>query len=91
VLRVAADLDAAVCAANTLSSVLATCAKLARGSHYLCAAVAGRVAGSIRREDLTHRETEVLDLLTLGMANKVIARELGIAVGTVKTHVKGIF
>lgn len=63
---------------------------LARGSRYLCDTVAERIADSLTREDLTSRETEVLHLLTRGMANKVIARQLGIAVGTVKTHVKGI-
>jgi DNA-binding NarL/FixJ family response regulator len=63
---------------------------LARGSRYLCDTVAQRIADSLTREELTCRETEVLHLLTRGFANKSIARELGIAIGTVKTHVKGI-
>lgn len=41
-------------------------------------------------EALTQRETEVLRLLTSGLANKEIARELGIGEKTVKTHVSNI-
>ena len=39
---------------------------------------------------LTGRETDVLQLLAQGCCNKSIARKLGIGVGTVKTHVKGV-
>jgi two-component system nitrate/nitrite response regulator NarL len=39
---------------------------------------------------LSPREYEVLGHLTEGQSNKVIARELGIADGTVKLHVKSI-
>ena len=39
---------------------------------------------------LTTRQLEVLDLLTEGMPNKVIARRLGVAYGTVKCHVSAI-
>lgn len=41
-------------------------------------------------EALTHREIEVLQLLAHGLANKEIARELGIGEKTVKTHVSNI-
>ena len=41
-------------------------------------------------EVLTHRETEVLYLVARGLANKQVARELGITESTVKTHVSGI-
>lgn len=37
---------------------------------------------------LTNREYEILSLITHGMSNKVIARELNISAGTVKVHVK---
>ena len=39
---------------------------------------------------LTSREDEVLRLLAKGLSNKSIARELDIAAGTVKVHVKSI-
>jgi NarL family two-component system response regulator LiaR len=43
-----------------------------------------------RPEPLTGRETDVLRLMARGLANKQIARELGIAETTVKWHVQGI-
>lgn len=39
-------------------------------------------------ESLTHREKEILRELAAGMSNKLIARKLNIAEGTVKVHVK---
>src|SRR5215216_5856058 len=41
-------------------------------------------------EILSHRETEVLYQVARGLANKQVARELGITESTVKTHVSGI-
>jgi DNA-binding NarL/FixJ family response regulator len=40
---------------------------------------------------LTERESEVLDLLSKGLANKQIAMELGISEHTVKFHVSSIY
>ncbi|MDX1655201.1 MAG: two-component system response regulator NarL [Candidatus Competibacteraceae bacterium] len=40
--------------------------------------------------DLTAREEEILGLIAAGRSNKLIARELAIAEGTVKVHVKRI-
>ncbi len=40
---------------------------------------------------LTPREREVLTLLASGMSTKNIAEQLGIAAGTVKVHLTGIF
>ena len=37
---------------------------------------------------LTDRENQILDLISTGYSNKLIARELGITEGTVKVHVK---
>ena len=39
---------------------------------------------------LTPRELEVLSLLCEGLPNKLIARQLGISGGTVKSHVARI-
>jgi DNA-binding NarL/FixJ family response regulator len=63
---------------------------LAGGAKYLCTAVAQRIAESLTRDALTVRETDVLHLVARGQCNKVIARHLDIAVGTVKTHLRAI-
>jgi DNA-binding NarL/FixJ family response regulator len=42
-------------------------------------------------ERLTSRETEVLRLASTGMANKQIARALGITERTVKVHLGNVF
>jgi DNA-binding NarL/FixJ family response regulator len=64
--------------------------QLLRGIRYLSEAVSRSVAASLGRASLTERETDVLQLLAEGCCNKLIARRLGIGVGTVKTHVKGV-
>ncbi|SEK35157.1 DNA-binding response regulator, NarL/FixJ family, contains REC and HTH domains [Roseateles sp. YR242] len=63
---------------------------LAEGRSYVCADVAQRMAISYSREPLTAREEEVLGLIWRGQCNKSIAHGLGIAPGTVKSHVKSI-
>ena len=77
----------ASCSADELTGAVQT---LALGALYVCPDVAQRMAATFSRDALTGREEEVLRLLARGQCNKTIARELGIAVGTVKTHVKGI-
>jgi DNA-binding NarL/FixJ family response regulator len=42
-------------------------------------------------EPLTARETEVLELLSQGLSNKLIARRLNISEHTVKFHVSSIY
>ena len=71
--------------------LLAAVRTLSRGLRYLSADLSRCVADSFTRIGLTSRETDVLQLLAQGQCNKSIARELGIGVGTVKTHVKGLF
>src|SRR2546421_277118 len=44
-----------------------------------------------RFEDLTPREMEVLEMLAEALANKMIARRLGISEHTVKFHIASIF
>ena len=58
-------------------------------------AVAARLVDALAsdhrpEQPLTSREQDVLDLLARGYANKRIARELGIAEKTVKTHVSHV-
>jgi len=74
-----------------LGELLASVDLLSRGSRYLCAGVASRMAESLTHEPLTQRETDVLLLMVQGCSNKLIAARLGIALGTVKAHAKSIF
>jgi NarL family two-component system response regulator LiaR len=68
------------------------------GEAVLHPAVAARLMEEFSSEDvrgagesgLTGREQEVLELIGRGLPNKLIARELGIAEKTVKTHVSAI-
>jgi DNA-binding NarL/FixJ family response regulator len=62
-----------------------------RGARYLSPQVATRLAESISLEPLTSREEEVLRLVVEGLCNKAIGKRLGIAVGTVKSHLKSTF
>ena len=53
-------------------------------------AATGPGEASARLGTLTGREREVLGLLGLGLANLEIARELGLAERTVKSHVSNL-
>lgn len=44
----------------------------------------------VEQAGLTPRESQVLALIAQGFSNKLIARELDLAVGTVKVHVKNL-
>ncbi|NYE59411.1 DNA-binding NarL/FixJ family response regulator [Duganella sp. 1224] len=61
------------------------------GVSHIHPSLIGSIARSYERAMLTGREQQVLNLLAQGCCNKHIARELGIGLGTVKTHVKGVF
>ena len=61
-----------------------------RGQMFVSPEVAAKLASRISEEELTNRELELLTLLAEGKSNKLIARELNISEGTVKTHVKSI-
>ena len=50
-----------------------------------------RTRGRSATEDLTTREREVLELVRQGLANKQIARRLGISERTVKAHLTSVF
>ncbi len=47
--------------------------------------------GAQERFGLTDREVDVLELIVAGANNKEIARELGLSLATVKTHIQHIF
>jgi two-component system NarL family response regulator len=52
--------------------------------------VVTRMADWMKQRTLTRRQEEILRQLMLGFSNKIIARKLALAIGTVKTHVKAI-
>jgi len=52
--------------------------------------IATEIAEHVADDSLTERETEVLRRVAAGKSNKVIAAELDISEGTVKTHMKSI-
>ncbi|SEK25673.1 DNA-binding response regulator, NarL/FixJ family, contains REC and HTH domains [Roseateles sp. YR242] len=64
--------------------------QLARGSRYLSAMAAQRIAASMARSTLTDREQQVLGLVSRGKSNKGVALALDISAGTVKAHMKAI-
>lgn len=70
--------------------LLAAVRALGKGTRYLSDELRGCIDDSRSRVNLTGRETDVLQQLAHGDCNKRIARSLGIGVGTVKTHVKGL-
>jgi DNA-binding NarL/FixJ family response regulator len=61
---------------------------VAAGRRYLCRTAAGLIAEGWLGDDLTPREHDVLRMLCTGLDNKSIGQRLGVAPGTVKTHVK---
>ena len=61
------------------------------GQDALPEGVAERLAERRRRQELTSREVEVLQLLVKGRSNKEIASDLSIAEDTVKSHLKTLF
>lgn len=65
-------------------------ASVANGVRYIAPPIVERLANSLMHSSLTAREGRVLDLVAAGLCNKLIARELAISVGTVKSHVRAI-
>jgi DNA-binding NarL/FixJ family response regulator len=61
-----------------------------QGLRHLDPVTAHRIAESMFHEPLTGRETQVLQLVATGCANKVIAARLQIGIGTVKTHMRSV-
>jgi DNA-binding NarL/FixJ family response regulator len=62
-----------------------------RGARHLSPQVAARLAESLSLDSLTAREEQVLRLVVEGLSNKAISSRLGIAVYTVKSHLKSTF
>jgi DNA-binding NarL/FixJ family response regulator len=64
--------------------------QVAAGRNYLPQALSAKLAGRVKGNQLSPRELDILQHLTAGKSNKVIARVAGIGVGTVKYHVNNI-
>jgi DNA-binding NarL/FixJ family response regulator len=79
-----------VLSSSPLDELVQAVRALANGKRFLTAEMAQRIADSIAYAPLTPRESDVLEWLGAGLCNKVIARNLGISVTTVKAHVKAI-
>lgn len=63
---------------------------VAEGRKFLPPDVANRLASRLNEPSLTPRELDVVRRIGRGMANKIIAADLGIAEETVKQHVSSV-
>lgn len=75
-------------ASCTLEELREAACTVAAGRRYLCRTAAAAVAEGWPGDALTPREFDVLTMLCVGLDNKSIGLRLGIAPGTIKTHVK---
>lgn len=63
---------------------------LLAGGQHLCRRCAAALADDVMLVGFTPREEEVLALICQGLDNKRIAQRLGLALSTVKTHVRAL-
>lgn len=80
---------------DTNAAALGSAVKAASEGHVqlspqVAASLARRIADPHEQKPLSGREREVLRLMAEGRTNKEIARELGLGIETVKTHVSNI-
>ena len=75
----------------TDEEVLSTIRAVYAGDARLPNNVAGLLAERMKREELTRREMEVLELLVKGRSNKEIGDVLGLSEAAVKFRLKGLF
>ena len=85
-----AGVDGYVIAGSSADDVVKGVTALAAGRRYLCRSATIRMADSMSQPSLTLREIEVLELVSRGKHNKEVARTLGIALGTVKSHMRAL-
>ncbi|MGL5824546.1 MAG: response regulator [Nocardioides sp.] len=77
------------------SEIVAAVGAVAAGRNYVSPMLAGHLLQSVRRPtahqpDLSDRECEVLGHLARGMTDQAIAKELGISISTVRSHLDRI-
>jgi DNA-binding NarL/FixJ family response regulator len=75
---------------TSIQELVTVVREVSQGRRYVSGNVAHLLAAGLAQPDLSLREIEVLRLISLGRPNKIIARELAIAAGTVKSHVRSI-
>lgn len=71
----------------TTDELITTIREVHAGRSHIPAEIAERLAERMGTEDLTPRESEVLEQIVAGKSNKEIATELSISEATVKTHI----
>jgi DNA-binding NarL/FixJ family response regulator len=71
----------------TTEELITTIRAVHAGRSHIPAAIAERLAERMGTEDLTPRESQVLEQIVSGKSNKEIATELAITEATVKTHI----
>jgi DNA-binding NarL/FixJ family response regulator len=74
----------------TSEVLISTIREVAAGRSHIPAAIAERLAERMGTEDLTPRESDVLEQIVQGKSNKEIATELDISEATVKTHINSL-
>jgi DNA-binding NarL/FixJ family response regulator len=73
-----------------MNDLIETIRAVHAGKRRVPAEIATEIAEHVADDALTEREIEVLRRVAAGKSNKVIAAELDISAGTVKTHMKSI-
>jgi DNA-binding NarL/FixJ family response regulator len=83
---------------NGTDEIIEALEELRQGGAPMTSAIARKVVASFRSKPtaaamphLSRRETEILDCLTRGLANKEIADQLNISVATTRWHLKQIY
>ena len=71
----------------TTEELITTIRAVHAGRSHIPATIAERLAERMGTEDLTPRESQVLEQIVSGKSNKEIATELAITEATVKTHI----
>lgn len=83
-----AGVDGYVDSRCSADEIVSAARAVAHQRRYLCGSAALRMTDSLLHATLTPREREVLVLVSRGLCNKEVARELGISLGTVKSHMR---
>lgn len=71
--------------------VFACIRSVAKGQSWMPHDISLKLAQRVGSDQLTPRETEVLNLMARGKSNQEIGHDLFVSTGTVKTHIKSIF